>query len=115
MPTVLEFLCILFDCGEDALLDKLLSEKNRERADALLCGRPLMCNYGSFQRVQYGGLSHLPACRLFAFNGYLGVTVTQFYYVKHNKKLRNSHFPCVMVRKGNNQIDYFPIELMLVE
>jgi hypothetical protein len=66
------------------------------------------------KKVKFGGFTHCDTRHLFAYNGYLGVTVQQHIYSRHKIKLRYPHYPCVVGLGGNAHIEYFPIELIRV-
>ena len=57
---------------------------------------------------------------LHALNGYLGITVRQYYVVKHSRKLRHPYLPCLIehggIRKRNGRPhrSYYPLEVLAV-
>lgn len=53
-----------------------------------------------------------PASRLFAMNGYLNVTVRQYYFVKHGRKLRRPFLPCILVYGGGRHRSFYPLEFL---
>lgn len=61
-------------------------------------------------------ISRRGADTAYAFNGYLGVTVQQFLYAKHKRKLRYPQLPVLCVPGGKNHFYYYAIEcLSLIE
>jgi PAZ domain. len=50
----------------------------------------------------------------FAFGGYLDITVRQYYYVKHARKLKHPYLPCLMEFGGAQHVSYYPLELLAV-
>ena len=50
--------------------------------------------------------------RLFAYRGYLGVTVEQHLYSRHHVKLQYPHLPCIAMHFNNGHKSYFPLELL---
>jgi hypothetical protein len=54
------------------------------------------------------------ATTLFSFNGFMNITVPQYYYVKHKLILRHPYLPCVIVFGGGKHRSYFPIEVLAV-
>jgi hypothetical protein len=55
-----------------------------------------------------------PATTVFAFNGYMNITVPQYYYVKHKMFLCHPYLPCVIVFGGGRHRSYFPLEVIVV-
>jgi hypothetical protein len=54
------------------------------------------------------------ATTVFSFNGFMNITVPQYYYVKHKLILRHPYLPCVIVFGGGKHRSYFPIEVLAV-
>jgi hypothetical protein len=54
------------------------------------------------------------ATTVFAFNGFMNITVPQYYYVKHKMILRHPYLPCVIVFGGGKHRSYFPLEVLAV-
>ena len=58
---------------------------------------------------------------LHALNGYLGITVRQYFMVKHGRKLRHPYLPCLIEhggiqrRAGRNHRSFYPLEVLAVE
>jgi hypothetical protein len=42
----------------------------------------------------------------------LGLTVDQYYFVRHNTDLEFPYLPCVGIMGGNNHISFFPLEIL---
>ena len=49
---------------------------------------------------------------VFAYNGYLGVTVRQHYYAHHRLRLRHPYMPCVIAYGGKNHRSFYPLEVL---
>jgi hypothetical protein len=49
-----------------------------------------------------------------ALGGYLGVTVRQYYYIKHGVKLRHPYMPCIIEYGNNGHHSYYPLEVVKV-
>ena len=83
---------------------KLQTDKVRDR-------RRVFCHDMSIQNANY----------LHALNGYLGITVRQYYVVKHQRKLRHSYLPCIIEHGGmmkgrrRRHQSYYPMEVLSVE
>ena len=52
--------------------------------------------------------------RMFAYRGLLGITVPQYYFVKHGIYLSFRGLPCIVQRGGGMHVSYFPIEVLEV-
>ena len=74
-------------------------------------GRRVFCHDISIQNANY----------LHALNGYLGITVRQYYVVKHQRKLKHSYLPCIIEQGGmmkgrrRRHQSYYPMEVLNVE
>ena len=72
-------------------------------------------------RVHCQDISIQNANYLHALNGYLGITVRQYFVVKHGWKLRHPYLPCliehggVQRRAGRNHRSFYPLEVLAVE
>jgi hypothetical protein len=42
----------------------------------------------------------------------LGLTVDQYYFVRHNTDLEFPYLPCVGIMGGNNHVSFFPLEIL---
>jgi hypothetical protein len=56
------------------------------------------------------------ADKQWAYSGYLGITVQQYYFIHHKIRLSHPSIPCIGFemarRKGKSHIAYFPFELL---
>lgn len=50
----------------------------------------------------------------FACGGYLNITVRQYYYIKHGRRLRHPYLPCLMEFGGGSHASYYPLEVCSV-
>ena len=72
-------------------------------------------------RVHCQDISIQNANYLHALNGYLGITVCQYYMVKHARKLRHPYLHCliehggIQQRAGRNLRSFYLIEVLTVE
>jgi hypothetical protein len=80
----------------------------------LLKSSVLTTNHLGFRnkQVRFGGLSESSAEKQHALDGYLGITVQQYIYIKHGERLSFPELPCIEVYGGNGHIDYYPLELL---
>lgn len=65
-------------------------------------------------RVIAHGLSSQSVETLLALNGYLRVTVRQYYYVRHAIRLRHPYLPAIIMFGGGTHRSYYPLELLEV-
>jgi len=88
--------------------------------------RKLKLQINKFQngrRVYCHNISVQNANCLYAFNGYLGITVRQYYAIKHQRKLKHAYLPCIIEyggiikgqRRHRRHESYYPIEVLAVE
>ena len=54
------------------------------------------------------------ARHMYAYRGFLGLTVEQYLYVKHRIKMKYPLLPCIMLFGGKGHQSYFPIELLKI-
>ena len=54
------------------------------------------------------------ATNVFAFNGFLNITVRQYYFCKHKLSLRHPYLPCLIVFGGGKHRSYYPLEVVAV-
>jgi len=59
-------------------------------------------------------LSAQNANMAFACGGYLNITVRQYYYVKHGRRLAHPYLPCLIEFGGGTHASYFPLEVISV-
>lgn len=60
-------------------------------------------------------LSAQNANQAFACGGYLDITVRQYYYIKHGRKLKHPYLPCLIEFGGGEHASYYPLEMLAVE
>lgn len=66
--------------------------------------------------VKCDGLTKAGVSTLFACGGFLGITVEQFYYVRHNRLFSHPQLQCIIQRQGDYGGEiYIPIEVILVD
>jgi hypothetical protein len=117
MP-LLEYLSALNgNCGIDTLEMLLNNPTQREKILLQLKNIDLCTNHHkkTWQiYVKCDDLSVGPATRTRALKGYLGITVRQYYFIKHGVKLRYPHLPCVIEYGEGSHRSYFPLEVLSV-
>ncbi|KAL3109201.1 hypothetical protein niasHT_010998 [Heterodera trifolii] len=64
--------------------------------------------------VSADALSRHGANMMFAYRGFMGITVQQHLYVRHRIMLKYPQLPCVVQFGGNSHQDNFPLELLHV-
>lgn len=57
-------------------------------------------------------LTYRGAVALFSHRGYKGITVDQYYLVRHKIDLKYPFLQCLAVRGGSGHISYFPLEVL---
>ena len=122
---LLEHLCMHFDCTLKGLqlhltnleMRHLILDYCRDLKIYTTHLRPnarnpcVYCRDISIQNANY----------LHAMNGYLGITVRQYYVIKHARKLRYPYLPCLIEyggiqrRAGRNHRSFYPLEVLAVE
>ena len=117
MPILLlNVICKILDCDIDDIAEYLFFPSNRERLESILKGLRIQTTYknrqGSRHSFCFSGLSIQDVKHLKAYKGYLGITVSQHYYVRHRIRLRDHNLPCAIEydRYGND--NYYPLELL---
>lgn len=59
-------------------------------------------------------LTRKSSSQLMAFKGRLGVTVYQYYNLRHRLTLKFPRLPCIAVKGGGQHIYYYPLEVVNV-
>jgi hypothetical protein len=49
-----------------------------------------------------------------ACGGYLDITVRQYYYIKHGRRLKHPYMPCMIEFGGGQHASYYPLEVIQV-
>lgn len=62
--------------------------------------------------ITFNSLTWSKTKNLYAFKGFMGITVPQYYYTKHKIILKFTNLPCVRVLGGNGHVSYFPLEVL---
>ena len=122
---LLEHLCMQFDCTLKGLQLHLTNLGMRRRILDYCRGLKLFTTHLHPKernlRVHCQNISIQNANYLHAMNGYLGITVRQYYVVKHARKLRHPYLPCLIEhggiqrRAGRNHRSYYPLEVLAAE
>ena len=70
-------------------------------------------------RISLSDISFRGASNIHALGGYLGVSVRQYLYVKHRRRLYHPYLPCAIEyggrdKKNNKHKSFFPLEILEV-
>lgn len=111
MTSLVDQLCELLDCYPYNL--EVYMFKHISLVDKYLKNRCIVTKHLKVNRViHYNGLSKKSLQNIKAFNGYMGITLLQYYYVKHRIRLIHQKLPCIMVKGGKDHISYYPLEVL---
>ena len=116
--SLLDYLRSKHNCSVDELYCLLQNVPMRRKivADLRKCNlitchvRPPLKNF----HVRCDDITCRAANAVYAMNGYLNITVRQYYYVKHNRNLRQPYLPCIIMFGGRNHRSFFPLEVIRV-
>ena len=109
----MERLCYLLDCPASKLAHALTDVDNYQKVLEDLSRSRLQTTHLRHNRVvKFSGLSLSGADTEYAYCGYLGVTVQQHMFSRHNVVLRLADVPCVEERGNRKHVDYWPIECL---
>ena len=116
MPILLlNVICKILGCNIDDITEYLFFPSNCERLESILKGLWIQTTYknrqGSKHVLRYSALSIQDANHLKAYNGFLGVTVAQHFYIRHRIQLQHYDLPCV-AEYTRGGVHYFPLELL---
>lgn len=115
MCSLLNRICVLLQCPPTDVPEAL---KNLDKLQYLCVelskGRIFTTHLPENREVKFGGFGQLPASEQYALNGYLKITVQQYYFLSKHKirRLMYAYLPCVVERQNNGHVDYFPIECL---
>ena len=122
---LLEHLCMHFDCTLKGLQLHLTNLGMRHQILDYCRNLKIRTTHlrpnSRNPRVYCQDISIQNANYLHALNGYLGITVRQYYVVKHARKLRHPYLPCLIEhggiqrRAGRNHRSFYPLEVLAVE
>lgn len=65
-------------------------------------------------KIGCAGITYTSAREQMALNGYLGIKIPQYYYIKHNIRLEHAYLPCLIDLRAKNHFNYFPFEILNV-
>jgi hypothetical protein len=116
---LLDHLCRKYDCNIQQLQLLLFNIEARRRIIAELReGFELRTTHlhPTTQNIQLrcDDFSCQTATNVFAFNGFLNITVRQYFFCKHKLSLRYPFLPCLIVFGGGKHRSYYPIEVIAV-
>jgi hypothetical protein len=115
---LLDYLCAYMECSlkELQVLLQTLEPRRRILAHLQTCHlrtshlRPPERNLP----LHAHDLSSQNANFAYACGGYLDITVRQYYYVRHNRKLKHPYLPCLIEFGGGQHVSYYPLEVIAV-
>ena len=111
---LIEYLCQVFLCSPQQL-PHYLDERHCKCILSLLSFVDVKPTHLKENRtLKIHGLTMQGANQVHAMNGYLGITVQQYLYVKHCKKLVYPLLACAVVQDTVNCKCYYPLELLAV-
>lgn len=142
MSTALEVLCEHFACNASKLGERLRHPEEVKRAEKFLAScfgfettykshgdrRSWRSPSGSppargsrwcrprrkaNREIQFHSLAG-SASKLYAYQGFLGITVQQHYYARHRIYIKHPSLPCIVQVVGLGHEEYFPLELIRV-
>jgi hypothetical protein len=115
MMTVVEALCILFQCNPQELLKIINIPERRKEAENFLARKTLICGYGPAKKIKCDAIAIQPSRRQPAYNGYLNLTVMQHFYAKHRILLKYPELPCIIENGGNKHKSFYPMESIEIQ
>ena len=68
--------------------------------------------WGKHQEFKFNGFSFGSARKQYAYRKFMGTTVYQHFYARHNILLEFPDNPCLKHFRNDNHIDYYPLELI---
>lgn len=70
--------------------------------------RPFRQNF----RIRFDDFTCQSANSVFAFNGYLDISVRQYMFARHRARLQHPYLPCVLERGRGSHRSYYPMEFV---
>jgi len=117
MP-LLEYLCAYMECSLKELQVLLQSLEPRRRILTHLQTCHLRTSHLRPPErnlpLHAHDLSSQNANFAYACGGYLDITVRQYYYVRHGRKLKHPYLPCLIEFGGGQHASYYPLEVIAV-
>ena len=112
---LIAFICRLLDCEDYELSSRLGLLSNRVLVEKALAGKKIYTIYGDkASQVIFHGLSPGDS-RTHAYNGFLGITVQQHFYVRYRLKLAYPLLPLVVqIDNNNGHRSFYPLEMLIV-
>ncbi|KAI1694750.1 hypothetical protein Ddc_21847 [Ditylenchus destructor] len=116
MSSLIETLCALFQCKPLKLREILKHPHKREQVRQYFEGKTFRTTYLEHNHnIKFGNLTIQGADKLFAYEGYLGVTVQQHFYCRHRIRVCHACLPCVVVYGNKGHKSFYPLELISME
>lgn len=115
--SLLDIFCALFGCAQSQLSTKFCTI---EYDELLRIGTLLKRDYylvtihlgENNKLIRCDDISFVGANTLWAYQGFLNITVQQHMYSKHKITLKYPKMPCIVENAPNNHKSYYPIELI---
>lgn len=112
--TLVDKLCLLFNCDPIELGKLLINEEYRPTAlENIRKWTLYTLHLENNIPVKCDDFTYLGTNRLLAYGGYLNITLQQHLYVKYHVQIRYPFLPCVVQLDGLNQV-FYPLEKIVV-
>jgi hypothetical protein len=115
---LLQYLCSILDCRVNELELYLMNVKVRRLIIKHLRKCQLTTSHirapGSNFSVRCEDITCRSATVLRALNGYLNITVRQYYLLKHRVDLHHPYLPCIIMYGGRRHRSFYPLEIVQV-
>lgn len=115
MRHLTSYLCEIFECSLTELTLKLCEKPLHSKK--ILESLPLFTSHDKpFTVIRCDSVSIDGPRNVLGCGGFLGITVEQLMYIKHDITLRYPNLPCLVTRHGDTGGEtHYPIELALID
>lgn len=111
--SLIDILCEYNHCTPHSL-PQILKRKKRQNLK-FLSDYILITNHLRHNRIiSPDNITFVGADCLFAYRGFMGITVAQHLYSRHRIILKYPTFPCIVMYGSNGHRSYFPLELLQI-
>lgn len=115
---LIQFLCNRYNCSIQELQVHFMNVEMRKKILKLLRAHEIKTTHlrarARNPRVRCDDFSCQNANFVPAFNGYLGITVRQYYYARHGIRLRYPYLPCLIEHGGGAHRSFYPLEMLAI-
>ena len=112
--TLVDKLCLLFDCSPLELEKYLKDDEHRPKAlENIRKWNMYTIHLENNVPVICDDLTYIGPNKMMAYGGYLNITLQQHLYVKYRVHLRYPFLPCIVHLDQCNQI-FYPLEKIVV-